>query len=141
MDDNKTITKAEKVFKRHDGSEAKVTATASFGVGFEKYIDVYVHRRESSNHEWVLCSKMPHPEAKSMSVDDYIKHGRSEMLQIVSPAEILKVTSLIGKPVDEVDVILVDNISSYHQNMLDLTSLLPKDDMVQEEDGFFRLKP
>jgi hypothetical protein len=33
-----------------------------------------------------------------MAVDDYIMHGRSEILQSVSPGEILKLTSMIGKP-------------------------------------------
>jgi hypothetical protein len=47
----------------------------------------------------VLLSDRPHPHWRSMSVYDYISHGRSEMLQSVSLGEILKLTSMIGKPV------------------------------------------
>jgi len=36
-----------------------------------------------------------------MSVDEYVSHGRSEMLQAVTQAEILKVGSLLGQDLDE----------------------------------------
>jgi hypothetical protein len=36
-----------------------------------------------------------------MSVDEYVKHGRSEMLQAASQGEILAVAGAIGKPMKE----------------------------------------
>lgn len=92
------ITKMTQIFKRQDGSEARIVAQACFGLGLHQSIDVYVHRRESPNHDWKLCSNRPHPNWRKMSVDEYVKNGRSEMLQTVSPGEILKVSSAIGKP-------------------------------------------
>jgi len=49
-------------------------------------VDVYVLRRDTPERPWVLCSDRPHPDWRSMSVDEYIKRGRSEMLQTVSTA-------------------------------------------------------
>ena len=54
---------------------------------------VYIHRRESSEHDWELLSDRPHPDWLTMSVDEYGKYGRSEVLQAVSPGEILRLDS------------------------------------------------
>ena len=98
METEPLITKVTQVIQREDGSEVRIIAQACFGLGLTRSIDVYVHHRESPDHDWKLCSDRPHPDWREMSVDDYIKHGRSEMLQMVSPGEILKATSEIGKP-------------------------------------------
>jgi len=58
-------------------------------------VGVYVHRRESPLHDWKLMSDRPHPDWRKMSVDEYVKHGRSEMLQAVTHGEILKVTNAL----------------------------------------------
>lgn len=97
------ITKITQVFQRKDGSEARIVATACYGSGLHLSVDVYVHRRESREHNWQLCSNRPHPDWRSMSVDEYVRRGRSEMLQAVSPAEIMKVKSAIGKPMSYLD--------------------------------------
>lgn len=81
--------------RRGDDSEVRITATAMYGAGLTRSVDVYVHRRDSSDKEWKLCSDKPHPYWREMSVDDYIKHGRSEMLMTVSPGEILSATSAL----------------------------------------------
>jgi len=73
-----------------DGSEVRITATAMYGAGLTRSVDVYVHRRDSSDQSWKLCNNRPHPNWREMSVDEYIKHGRSEMLRVVSHGEILK---------------------------------------------------
>ena len=98
MSTEDTITKITQVFQRKDGSEARIVATACYGSGLHLSVDVYVHRRESPAHTWQLCSNRPHPDWRSMSVNEYVRHGRSEMLQTVSPGEIMKVKSAIGKP-------------------------------------------
>ena len=97
----KPITKVTQIFQRADGSEARITAQMDRGPGFEEYHHHYVHRRSSPDATWELCSDRPHPNWKTMSVDEYISHGRSEMLQAVTHAEILKVGSLLGQGLDE----------------------------------------
>jgi hypothetical protein len=92
------VTKITQVIQRDDGSEVRIVAQACFGAGLHRSIDVYVHSRQSSAHDWTLCSDSPHPDWKSMSVEDYVKHGRSPMLQAVSHGELLRAMSLIGAP-------------------------------------------
>ena len=88
-----STSKLARILQRVDGSEVRITATAMYGAGLTRSVDVYVHRRESSDRIWKLCSDRPHPSWREMSVDEYIKHGRSEMLQAVSHGEILKVVA------------------------------------------------
>ncbi|WP_347990242.1 hypothetical protein [Methylomonas sp. AM2-LC] len=88
-------TKLSQIIQREDGSEVKIVAQLCFGLGLARSIDVYVHRRNSHQDNWILCSDRPHPNWRSMSVNDYINHGRSQMLQAVSAGEILKVTSAL----------------------------------------------
>jgi hypothetical protein len=83
-------TKVTQILERPDGSFVRIVAEAG--------ARAYVHRRQSPEHEWVLCSDQPHPDWRTMSVDEYIKRGRSEMLRTVTHGEILKVASMIGKP-------------------------------------------
>ena len=97
----KEVTKITQVIQRDDGSEVKIVAEAFFGVGLHQSIDVYVHKRESANHDWILCSDRPHPDWRSMSVEDYDKHGRSSMLQAVSSGELLRAMNAIGAPMCE----------------------------------------
>lgn len=101
MKTKKSITKFTQIIQREDGSEVKIVAQACFGAGLAQSTDVYVHRRESSEQDWHLCSTKPHPDWFRMSVDNYINFGRSEMLQAASPGEILKAVNEIGKPLHE----------------------------------------
>lgn len=89
-------TKVTQILQRADGSEARITAQAMFGRGLTRSVDVYVHRRESPAHPWALCGDRPHPNWREMSVEEYLQHGRSEVLQTVSPGEILKVTGTLS---------------------------------------------
>lgn len=98
MQTDQVITKITQVIPRKDGSEVKIVAQDFALPGHPKSVDVYVLRRQSPQHEWTLCSNRPHPDWRTMSVDEYVKHGRSEMLQAVSHGEILKVASAIGQP-------------------------------------------
>lgn len=96
-------TKITQILQRDDGSEVRIVAEAFFGAGLRRSVGVYVHKRESPNHEWELCSDSPHPDWRSMSVDDYVKHGRSPMLQAVSSGELLRAISAIGMPMAQFD--------------------------------------
>jgi len=76
---------------RFDTSNGAFTAVD----GVDVSVDVYVLHRESPAHEWRVANNRPHPNWRRMSVNEYIKHGRSEMLQIASPCEILKVSRAV----------------------------------------------
>ena len=88
--------KITQIIQREDGSEVRIVAQEFFGLGLTRSVGVHVHRRESSDHPWMLTNDRPHPDWREMSVDDYIKRGRSEMLRTVSTGEILKVTSALA---------------------------------------------
>src|SRR5690554_4201962 len=98
MQSEELIRKVTKIFPRDNGTEARVVAysTPNIGIGFS--IGFYVHRRESPDHDWWLCSDRPHPDWKKMSREEYLAIGRSEALQAVSHGEILSVLSLLGQP-------------------------------------------
>lgn len=98
MPETELITKVTQDIERSDGTQARIVATQMFGYGMAASIDVFVLRRPSEEENWSLCSNRPHSDWQQMSVDEYVQGGRSEMLQTVSPGEILKVVSLIGKP-------------------------------------------
>jgi hypothetical protein len=93
-----TAEKVTQIIRRNDGSEVRIVAQKFYGRGLTCSIDVYVHRRESPDHPWMLTSNQPHPDWCKMSVDEYIKRGRSEMLRTVSHGEILKVTRALAFP-------------------------------------------
>ncbi len=95
-------TKISQIIQRDDGSEVRIVAQVCFGLGLSQSIMVHVHVRKSMQHTWELCSTTPHSNWQRMSVDEYIAHGRSKMLQTVSPSEILKLTSAIGKPISSI---------------------------------------
>lgn len=103
MENEELITKVSKVLQREDGSEARITATLMTGAGLHQSIDIYVHRRQSPEDEWTLCSDSPHPDWRTMSVDEYDKTGRSDKLKTVWHNEIFKVASAIGKPMSYLD--------------------------------------
>lgn len=88
--------KVTQIIQRDDGSEVRIVAEEFFGLGLTRSVGVYVHRRESTNHPWTLTNDRPHPDWREMSVDEYIKRGRSEMLRTVSHGEILKVTNSLA---------------------------------------------
>ncbi len=98
MNPEELITKVTQVLQREDGSEVRMVATAMFGRGLKRSIDLYVHRRDSAESKWILCNDKPHPDSKSMSVDEYVKFGRPEVFQLTSFGERVRLTSLIGQP-------------------------------------------
>lgn len=96
------ITKVTQTLRREDGSEVRIVVTdGSSPASTTLYTDVFVLRRQTPQDNWSLCNNRPHPDWKGMPREQYLDHGRSEMLQTVTPGEILKLSSLIGKPVSE----------------------------------------
>lgn len=93
------ITKFTQILERKDGSEVKIVATAFFGSGLHRSVGVDVFTRQNPEQQWHLCSDKAHPRWRDMSVDEYIKNGRSEKFQAASHGEILKAASMIGKPI------------------------------------------
>jgi len=87
--------KVHKILERADGSQVLITAQACFGVGLTRSVDVFVHHRASTCAPWTLANDRPSPRWKSMSRQDYELSGRSEMLRLAKPGEILKVTSTL----------------------------------------------
>lgn len=92
------VTKVTRVVSRNDGSEVKLVAQRYLGAGLHSSVGVDVFRRSSPNCNWQLCRDQPHPDWRTMSVDEYSKQGRSEKLQAASSGEILAVATMIGKP-------------------------------------------
>lgn len=90
-----TAEKITQIIQRANGSEVRIVAQNFYGSGLTRSVGVYVHRRERANDPWMLTNDQPHPDWREMSVDEYIKRGRSEMLRTVSIGEILKVTSAL----------------------------------------------
>lgn len=87
----------QKVTQRADGSEVRITANPFFDIGMKPAVDLHVHHRKSSSASWELASDRPHPDWREMSVSEYIKRGRSEMLRLVSPGEILQMRAAAQK--------------------------------------------
>lgn len=88
--------KVSQILQRKDGSEVKIVAEEFFGAGLRRSVGVFVLRRASPMDDWRLCSDQPHPDWRSMSVDEYQRHGRSEMLQTVTWGEIFRVTNALA---------------------------------------------
>lgn len=98
MENEKLITKITTLIKNDDDHEIKLVAQKCGLLSGSSSIDVYALRRKLPSGQWKVLSDRPHPDWKKMSVEDYCKHGRSELLQLVGPGQILKLSSFIGKP-------------------------------------------
>ncbi len=85
--------KAYQVLTRPDGSEVKIVAQQVIDLGRPAGVDVYALHREAPDQPWRVLSNLPHPDWRVMSVDEYTRRGRSELLQHVSHGELLKVAA------------------------------------------------
>lgn len=99
------ITMVTQILPRNDGSEVRIVVQTMTGVGLKASTDVTVHRRETPDHAWKLLNNRPHPDWRTMSVDEYTQRGRSEVLQHVSPIEILRLSSALGQPMSHMDTL------------------------------------
>ena len=86
-------TKVTRDIVRPDGRQVRIVAQTMF---------VYVLRRDSEAQPWHRCSDRPAPGWREMPREQYIREGRCEMLQAVSPGELFSVTSLLGRPLSEI---------------------------------------
>lgn len=103
MKERELITKITRIFERSDNSEVKIVAEEFIGAGLTRSIGYYIHRRDKPGQEWTLCGNTPHPEWRTMSVDEYRRVGRPEMLRFVSWGEILQTISMIGAPLESIE--------------------------------------
>lgn len=78
------------IFIRPNGSQTRVVAELSSGPNGEAYFFNYAFYRRSEKASWQACHGSRDPRWKSMPRPDYVKFGRSEMLQVATPGEILK---------------------------------------------------
>lgn len=92
------MAQISQILQRKDGSEVRIVATQCFGAGLHCSIDVYAHRRAAPDQPWQLLNDRMHPDWRKMSVDDYVKRGRSELLQSVTHGEILKLAQQLPNP-------------------------------------------
>lgn len=83
------MAKITRIIERTDGSQAKTVAEEFYGLGLHRSIDLYVNEED----DWKLCDNQPKTGWREMSVQDYIQHGRSDMLRFVKPIQILRVLS------------------------------------------------
>lgn len=89
------MARVEQLIDRQDGSQVKIVAQEFGGLGLHYSVGVHVLRRENPQADWKLCSDAPHPNWREMSVDEYVKNGRSEKLRTVTHGEIFKVSKLL----------------------------------------------
>lgn len=87
------MIKVDKVLDRANGSQVKIVAQECFAPDQTRSVDVYVLVRDNPESQWRSTSNSPHPDWRKMSVDEYVDHGRSEMLQLATPGEILSVVN------------------------------------------------
>lgn len=83
------ITKVTQTIQRKNGSEVKICAQVISHPGLSQSIDVFVMVRDKPEDEWKLCDKRSKMD------------GKPEMLKVVTYGEILRLTSLLGKPLPE----------------------------------------
>lgn len=103
MQAEEIITKITRFFPRADGSVVRIVAE-NYGLpGTTPIVGYYVHRRQSPEHNWVLCNDRPDPRWREMPVEEYVRHGRAEVFQVLSHGEILQTLNAIGKPMSFVE--------------------------------------
>jgi hypothetical protein len=81
--------KISKIIKRKDNSEIKINLQKYYGSGLHLSIGVDVFYRKDNKSSFVLLNDRPHQDWKKMTVDEYLKNGKSEVLKLVKPIEIL----------------------------------------------------
>lgn len=81
--------KFEKLITRPDGSQVKIVAEQCVTPWGHSSIGNYVLHRQGESDQWRVCRSTPSADSRNMSVDDYVRHGRIEMLQKATVGEIL----------------------------------------------------
>lgn len=78
--------------RRADGSEVKIVASVMHGAGLHQSIGTYVLCRADAAQPWRVANDRPHPDWRTMSVAEYVQHGRPETLRLTSFGERCAVT-------------------------------------------------
>ena len=89
------MAKIEQLIQRADGKEVKIVAESFYGLGLHRSVGVFVLHRDTPDQPWQLASDRPQPDWRTMSVSDYVKHGRPPKFQLASHGEILKVSQAL----------------------------------------------
>ncbi len=84
--------KIERLISRDDGSQIKIVAELWCNLFGKDAIHAYTLRRDSADLSWSCCGTNPANNWREMSVDEYVRSGRSELLRYASPAELLSVS-------------------------------------------------
>lgn len=96
------------ILTRQDGSQVKLMGRMSGGLFCKANPDVWALFRQDQSCDWVLLSKEPHPDWRTMPVDEYAKSGRSEFMQKVSFGELIKFKQMFYIPINELDMTNVE---------------------------------
>lgn len=83
------MLRLERLLPQKNGSEVKLIGQALSGSGISLSVDVFALHRESADKSWRRLSDQPHPDWRSMSVEEYVERGRSELHQLVGHGPIL----------------------------------------------------
>ena len=92
--------KLEKFLTAPTGQEVRMLAQAYVGRGLDIGIGLDVFVKDTPDSEWRLCRNSPHPDWRSMSVDDYITQGRPEWLRYISHGRAIVVKQELEALVD-----------------------------------------
>jgi hypothetical protein len=90
-------TKITNIITRKNGNQVRIVSEL-FDPILNPTVSTIAFHRDNSNDNWKLCSKEYHPDVKTMSRSDYMKFGRSELMEKVTFAELAKTANMIGKP-------------------------------------------
>jgi hypothetical protein len=91
------MVKLERLLPQADGTKVKLVGQTMYGSGLTLSVDVFALHCESADKPWRKLSDLPHPDWRSMSVDEYQKRGRSELLQRVGHGPILAMSNEVRR--------------------------------------------
>lgn len=94
------VMKLEKFLMSPTGQGVRMLAQAYVGRGLDIGIGLDVFVKDTPDSAWRLCRNSPHPDWRSMSVDDYITRGRPEWLKYVSHGQAIQIKQELEALVD-----------------------------------------
>lgn len=99
------MSRVEHIIPTANGTQHKIIAESFFDAVHGRQTSFYVLSRPHPASPWTYLSERPHPDWRSMSVDEYLKNGRSEALNAVGSAEVLKALIML----EELDARALDH--------------------------------
>ncbi len=91
------MSRVEHIIPTTNGAQHKIIAESFIDPVHGRQTSFYVLSRPHPASPWTYLSERPHPDWRSMSVDEYLKNGRSEALNAVGSAEVMKALSMLEK--------------------------------------------